>query len=138
MHVGVGAEAGHIAGGQEHVVIEHGIVFLGGERRIGGSLDVERAGQTDCLEILLNLSSEVLDPVVDDEEREGEVLLARLLEQGLRLLGVVLVDGGSLMVGRVVLRQVGRERLRLAAELVGDELVVVDGVEEGLTGRACR
>ena len=37
------------------------------------------------------------------------------------------------MVGRVVLRQVGRERLRLAAELVGDELVVVDGVEEGLT-----
>lgn len=58
---------------------------------------------------------------------------AGLLEQGLGLLGIVLVDRGCLVVGRVVLRQVGGQRLSVAAQLVLDQLVVIDGVMEGLT-----
>ncbi len=55
-------------------------------------LVVDGAGQADGVEVVLNLGSEIFDPVVDDEELKDRCRCASFLEQALCLFGIVGVD----------------------------------------------
>ena len=130
--VGVVAEDRRVAGGQNHVeirIVDVGVVLVqgaGGER-----LQLDRHAHR--LEVFDDLRRKLGDPrVVGGQERQVEVLDSGLLEELLGLLRVVLVDGRSLVVVRVGFGEEGRRRRRRAGRAEVDELLGVDGVEEGL------
>ena len=129
--VGVSAEAGRIARGKEDIV---GLAAVdgsvGGRRGIGLDGHIEAEG----VEVVLDLGGHALNLlVVGGAQGDGTRGDAGLLDELLGLLGVSLVHRGSLMIVGEALGQVAAGSGGKAGEGVGDHLLGVERVHDGLT-----
>ena len=129
--VGVSAEAGRIARGKEDIV---GLAAVDGS--VGGRRGIGLDGhlKAESVEVVLDLGGHALDLlVVGGAQGDGTRGDAGLLDELLSLLGVGLVHRGSLMIIGEALGQVAAGSGGKAGEGVGDHLLGVERVHDGLT-----
>lgn len=129
--VGVSAEAGRIARGKKDIV---GLAAVDGS--VGGRRGIGLDGhlEAESVEVVLDLGGHALNLlVVGGAQGDGTRGDAGLLDELLGLLGVGLVHRGSLMIVGEALGQVAAGSGGKAGEGVGDHLLGVERVHDGLT-----
>ena len=129
--VGIGAEAGRIARGKEDIV---GLAAVDGS--VGGRRGIGLDGhlEAESVEVVLDLGGHALNLlVVGGAQGDGTRGDAGLLDELLSLLGIGLVHRGSLMIVGEALGQVAAGSGGKAGEGVGDHLLGVERVHDGLT-----